>query len=88
MNNFASRSKVPSLFQYGKSGIFEFSKISFLFLDISIKALFEKDKEDPALKDYSHLLLDIAVIGEGGKVENPSRLSKMIGDLMTRAMGE
>jgi molecular chaperone HtpG len=53
-----------------------------------IKALFEKDKEDPALKDYSHLLLDIAVIGEGGKVENPSRLSKMIGDLMTRAMGE
>jgi molecular chaperone HtpG len=53
-----------------------------------IKALFENDKDDPALKDYSHLLLDIAVIGEGGKVENPSRLSKMIGDLMTRAMGE
>jgi molecular chaperone HtpG len=51
-----------------------------------IKNLYEKDKNDPSLTDYSHLLLDIAVIGEGGKVENPARLSKMIGDLMTKAM--
>ncbi len=51
-----------------------------------IKALFEKDKDAPVLEEYSHLLLDIAVVGEGGKVENPSRFSKMIGDLMTGAL--
>ena len=51
-----------------------------------IRTLFEKDKNDPALEDYSHLLMDIAVIGEGGKVENPSRFSKMIGDLVTSVL--
>lgn len=51
-----------------------------------IKTLFEKDKDDPVLKDYSELIYDIAVISEGGKVENPSRFSKMVGDLMTSAL--
>ncbi|MFH1983566.1 MAG: molecular chaperone HtpG [Pseudomonadota bacterium] len=45
-------------------------------------ALFEKDKDDPKLKDYTQLLLDLAVIGEGGKVTDPSRFSKLVGDLM------
>ena len=47
-----------------------------------IKTIFEQDKDSPVLKDYSDLLFDMAVIAEGGKVENPSRFSKMIGDLM------
>lgn len=51
-----------------------------------IKTMFEKDKADPALKDYSHLLFDVAVISEGGKIENPSRFSKMVGELMTGAL--
>jgi len=51
-----------------------------------IKALFEKDKDAPVLEEYSHLLLDIAVIGEGGRVENPSQFSKTIGDLMSSAL--
>lgn len=51
-----------------------------------IRALFEKDKDDQKLKDYSHLLFDMAIIGEGGKVENPSRFSKMVGDLMSNAL--
>jgi molecular chaperone HtpG len=51
-----------------------------------IKAIFEKDKHDPVLKDYCHLLLDMALISEGGKVENPSRFSKVVGDLMARAI--
>lgn len=51
-----------------------------------IRALFEKDKTNPVLKDYSNLLLDIAVVSEGGRVENPSRFSKMIGDLMSNAL--
>jgi molecular chaperone HtpG len=51
-----------------------------------IKTVFEKDKNDPALEDYSNLLFDMAVISEGGKVENPARFSKMVADLMARAI--
>ena len=53
-----------------------------------IKSLFEKDPGSPALKDYTGLLLDMAVVGEGGKLENPSHFSKLIGDLMTTAIGD
>ncbi len=51
-----------------------------------VKSVFEKDKDNPVLKDYSSLLFDIAVIGEGGKLENPSRFNQMIGDLMADAL--
>ena len=51
-----------------------------------IKVVFEKDKNDPVLKDYCHLLHDMALISEGGKVEDPSRFSKVVGDLMARAI--
>lgn len=51
-----------------------------------IKSVFEKDKETPILKDYTDLLFDMAVIAEGGKLDNPSRFSKLIGDLMTGAI--
>ncbi len=51
-----------------------------------IKAVYEKDKDDAALKDYTDLLFDIAVISEGGKLENPSRFSKLLGNLMVGAL--
>jgi len=51
-----------------------------------IKTLFEKDKESQVLKDYTDLLFDLALIGEGSKVENPSRLSKIVGNLMSEAL--
>jgi molecular chaperone HtpG len=47
-----------------------------------VHAMFEADKNDGRLKDYINLLLDLAVIGEGGKVDDPSRFSKQVGDLM------
>ncbi len=47
-----------------------------------ILGMFEADKDDPKLNDYVQLLLDLAVIGEGGKVEDPSNFSKKIGNLM------
>jgi len=47
-----------------------------------IQAMFETDKNDQKLTSYIHLLLDLAVIGEGGKVDDPSRFSKLVGDLM------
>lgn len=50
-----------------------------------IQTLFEADKDDPRLDDYIRLLFDLAVIGEGGKVDDPSRFSRLVGDLMARA---
>ena len=47
-----------------------------------IHGLFEADKKDPKLDDYIHLLLDLAVIGEGGKLNDPAKFSKLVGDLM------
>jgi molecular chaperone HtpG len=50
-----------------------------------IHGLFEANKDDPRLNDYIHLLLDLAVIGEGGKLTDPSKFSKLVGDLMAAA---
>jgi molecular chaperone HtpG len=50
------------------------------------RKLYEKDRNLPALTDYSELLLDMAVIGEGGKPENPARFSKLVGELMAEAL--
>ncbi|NNL75024.1 MAG: molecular chaperone HtpG [Desulfobacterales bacterium] len=50
-----------------------------------ILGMFEADKDDPKLGDYIHMLLDLAIIAEGGKVENPSRFSKVVGNLMAGA---
>jgi len=52
-----------------------------------IKALYENDRDNPQLKDYSQILFDMAVVSEGGKLDNPARFSKMVGELMARAMG-
>ena len=51
-----------------------------------IKEIFEADTTNPVLTDYSDLLFDIAIISEGGKLENPARFSKLVGDLMTKAI--
>jgi molecular chaperone HtpG len=51
-----------------------------------IKALYEKDRQDAALKDYARLLYDLAVVGEGGKLENPAWFSQKVGALMAGAL--
>jgi molecular chaperone HtpG len=53
---------------------------------VGVNDLFQKDKKNERINDYSDLLYDIAVISEGGKVENPSRFSRMVGDLMKTAL--
>jgi molecular chaperone HtpG len=53
-----------------------------------INHLFNKNKDNPVLKEYSSLLFDIAIIGEGGKLENPSQFSKMVGKLMAESLSE
>jgi molecular chaperone HtpG len=52
-----------------------------------IKEIYKENPENQSLKDYSQLLYDLAVIAEGGKIENPSRFNKMVGDLMAGAIG-
>jgi molecular chaperone HtpG len=51
-----------------------------------MKEIFETDTTSPVLKDYSDLLYDIAVISEGGKLDNPARFSKQLGDLMVSSI--
>jgi molecular chaperone HtpG len=47
-----------------------------------IHGMFEADKSDDKLNDYILLLLDLAIIAEGGKMEDPSKFSKLVGNLM------
>lgn len=51
-----------------------------------MKTIFETDTANPVLKDYSELLYDIAVISEGGKLDNPSGFSRQLGDLMAKSL--
>ncbi|MFP4452084.1 MAG: molecular chaperone HtpG [Desulfobacterales bacterium] len=52
-----------------------------------IRSIYENNGDEESLKEYSRLLYDLAVIAEGGKVENPSQFNKMVGDLMAGAIG-
>jgi molecular chaperone HtpG len=51
----------------------------------NLKFLYEKNSDDPALKDYARLFLDLAVISEGGRVDDPSQFSKTIGKIIAEA---
>jgi molecular chaperone HtpG len=51
-----------------------------------IKTLFENDRDNPTLNDYCGLLFDLAVIAEGGKLENPSKFSRLVGEAMANSV--
>lgn len=51
-----------------------------------IKALFEKDRKNKDLHDYSKLIYDMALISEGSKIDNPSWFSKRVGDLLAETI--
>ncbi|MBF0412639.1 MAG: molecular chaperone HtpG [Desulfamplus sp.] len=51
-----------------------------------MKQIFETDTTNPILKDYSEILLDIAIVSEGGKIDNPARFSQLIGDVMAKSI--
>jgi molecular chaperone HtpG len=51
-----------------------------------IKAIYETDTKNPSLTGYFSLLYDLALVGEGGKIENPSRFSQVVSDLMSKAI--
>jgi len=49
-----------------------------------VKALYESDQKDERLDDFIGVIYDLALIGEGGRVEDPSRLSRVVGDLVAK----
>ncbi|MBT8352870.1 MAG: molecular chaperone HtpG, partial [Deltaproteobacteria bacterium] len=53
---------------------------------IKFKALYEANRNNSSLKHYSQLLYDIATIGEGSKLDNPSHFSKTVGELMLASL--
>ena len=53
-----------------------------------IREIHEKNRDASVLKEYGDLLYDMAIISEGGKLDNPSRFSKMIGDLMINSIAD
>ncbi len=48
----------------------------------AMKDLFKNDPASEKLSDSARVLVDLATIAEGGKVENPSRLVKKVVDIM------
>lgn len=49
-----------------------------------MQTIFEKNKKDPILKDYSELLFGQALLAEGGQLPEPVKFSKLIADLMIK----
>jgi molecular chaperone HtpG len=53
---------------------------------LKLKKIFENDPKSDVIKNYADLLFDMATISEGGKVENPSRFSKLVAEIMTDSL--
>lgn len=51
-----------------------------------IKAVYENDRDNAVLKDYSQMLYDLAVIAEGGKLDDPGRFSRLVSSVMSQAI--
>ncbi len=51
-----------------------------------MKLLYEKDRSNKDLEDYCKLLYDMALIGEGSKIDNPSWFSKRVGSLLSETI--
>ncbi len=51
-----------------------------------LHALYETDATSAAWKDYAELLYGQAVLAEGGELPNPSRFSKLVADVMVKAL--
>jgi molecular chaperone HtpG len=52
-----------------------------------LQAVFERDSSSPELKDYARLLHGQALLAEGSPLADPAGFSKLVADLMTKAIG-
>ncbi len=46
-----------------------------------VKALYDGNRGSERLKEYCWLVYDMAVISEGGKIDDPSRFNRLVGEL-------
>jgi molecular chaperone HtpG len=51
-----------------------------------LNAMFKANKEDEKIKEYIQIIFDMAVIGEGGKIENPGQFISKVGNMMVSTM--
>ncbi|MCG8470529.1 MAG: molecular chaperone HtpG [Desulfobacterales bacterium] len=52
----------------------------------AVKNMFETDAGNPVLSDHAKVLYDLAVISEGGRLEDPALFSQRVGELMAKAI--
>lgn len=51
-----------------------------------LHAVYEADADAPAIAEYAELLYGQAIIAEGGEPPNPGKFSKLVADVMARAL--
>lgn len=51
---------------------------------VKMQTMFEDNKENPVLKDFSSILYDQALIAEGSKIPDPVQFNEKISDLMLK----
>ena len=51
-----------------------------------LQRLFETAKDDPVLGDFAELLYGQALLAEGGTLPNPARFSRLVADVMAKAL--
>jgi molecular chaperone HtpG len=51
-----------------------------------LQEAFDRDDSDPALDDYAHLLYGQALLAEGAELPDPGSFSRLVADLMIRAL--
>ena len=52
----------------------------------ALEAMRAKNADDPRLEVLCHLLYDEAIIGEGGKVQDPAAFGKRLNEVLVREM--
>ena len=51
-----------------------------------LDAAFQENRTDERVEEYVRLIYDLAVISEGGKIDDPGKFSKMMGNLMAESL--
>ncbi len=52
----------------------------------NIKFVFEKNRNDPMLKEYPRLMYDLALVSEGARIDDPARFAKTVGKIMAEVI--
>ncbi len=54
---------------------------------LKLRAVHDRDQNDPALQEYAELLYGQAILAEGGELPDPAAFSRRVADLMAQAVG-